>query len=91
MAEVVPPADIEAIVGVPRHPSEHWGRAVSAEQTVYVMHSRWCKATVADLRDCPFSVALDKGIDLGDWAGREDEPVQLAIVHGRLVPGPVTP
>lgn len=87
MSELVPADRIEAIVGIPRHPSEHWGRAVSAEQTMYVLHSAACLASGVDLRVCRFSIALDNGIDLGDWDGREDQPVQLTIdAGGRLIP-----
>ena len=38
MSDLVNPADIERIVGVQRHPKRHYARAVSAEQTVYILH-----------------------------------------------------
>jgi hypothetical protein len=87
VSDLVPSDRIEAIVGVSRHPSEHWGRAVSAEQTVYILHSAACRDSGIDLRDCDYSIALDNGInDLSDWIGREDTPVQLSICYGWLIP-----
>lgn len=86
MSDLVPASDIERIVGVDRHRKVHYGRAVSAEQRVYVLHSHECKDSGIDLRDCPYSVALDRGIDERDWSGREDVPVELAVEHERLVP-----
>ncbi len=79
MTNLVPPAEIEGIVGVPRHATEHWARAVSAEQQVYVLHSAQCRDSGIDLRCCAFSIALDRGIDLGDWDGVEDTAVPVMI------------
>ena len=87
MSELVPPTEIEGIVGARRHPTDHIGRAVSSEQTVYILHSKECVDSGIDLRRCPFSIALDRGIDLdGAWNGREDEPVTLGIIDLKLVP-----
>jgi hypothetical protein len=87
MSDLVPADRIEAIVGVSRHPWEHWGRAVSAEQTVYILHSVACRDSGIDLRDCAYSIALDNGInDLSNWIGREDTPVQLSIDRSWLIP-----
>ena len=61
MTERVPADDIENIVGRKRSVKDHYARAVSAEQTVYVLHSRGCLALNADLRDCPWCLALDRG------------------------------
>lgn len=88
MSDLVPASDIERIVGVSRHPQAHYGRAVSSEQRVYILHSEECRDSGIDLRDCPFSLALDRGIELGVWAGREDAPVNVHVRHGRLVPAP---
>jgi hypothetical protein len=77
MTDIVPAQDIERIVGVPRHATEHWGRAVSDEQRVYILHSRECLESGIDLRDCSFSLALDDGIDPFDWY--EDVPVALTL------------
>src|SRR6516225_10738811 len=59
LTDLVPAKDIERIVGVARHPIEHWGRAVSTEQTVYILHSKECLDKGGELRDCPYSEALD--------------------------------
>jgi hypothetical protein len=83
-------AEIETIVGAQRHPTEHYGRAVMAEQTVYVLHSQQCKDTTPDLRDCPYSVALDQGIEDAfpwtAWARVQGQPARLEIRRGYLVP-----
>jgi len=87
VSDLVPPEDIERIVGIPRHPWRHYARAVSADQTVYILHilhSHECRDSTPDLRDCPFSLALDRGIDVPRWP--KDEPVYVRIVDGRLVP-----
>ena len=86
MSDLVPKETIETIVGVLRHDTEHFGRAVSAEHTVYVLHSQQCFDQLSDLRDCEFSYALDNGIDPEEWAGMEDEAVVLRIDYGCLVP-----
>ena len=84
MSELVPADRIEQIVGAPRHPTDHIGRAVSSEATVYILHSRACLDSGVDLRQCDYSLALDEGIDPTEWA--EDVPLRLAIVAGRLAP-----
>ena len=87
MTDLVPTDEIEQIVGIERHAMRHYARAVSAEQTVYILHSHLCKDTYADLRDCPFSMALDNGIDEYDWSDLEDQPVRVTITRSqRLVP-----
>lgn len=86
MSDLVPAEDIERIVGIARHPTGHFGRAVSAEQTVYILHSRECLDSGIDLRDCRFSEALDRGIWAQAWADHEDMPVCLMILQDRLVP-----
>ena len=86
MADIVPADQIERIVGAHRHAHQHLGRAVMAEQTVYILHSQKCKDSGVDLRDCEWSLALDRGIDLADWKGFEDRPVVLAFRFTRLFP-----
>lgn len=86
MADLVPTEDIERIVGSCRHQTMHIGRAISSEETVYILHSRQCKDSGIDLRDCRLSLALDNGIDRSQWDGYEDRPVALGIIHHRLVP-----
>ncbi len=87
MSALVDPSEIERIVGIPRPRGRtHFGRAVSAEQTVYILHSQKCLDSGIDLRECPFSLALDPGIEPRRWEGKEDRPVLLGIWEGRLVP-----
>lgn len=83
MADVVPADQIEEIVGVVRHPTRHLGRAVSDEERVYILHSRECRDSTPDLRHCPYSRALDLGIDPSAWP--LDTPVELSIRGARLV------
>lgn len=82
MSKIVPAEDIERIVGVSRHPTQHWAKAVSAEQRVYILHSVECYDSALDLRECPFSLALDRGIDPSAWV--EDEPVEVEVFDGIL-------
>lgn len=86
MTDLVPLYEIERIVGTMRHPIEHIGRAVSAEHTVYILHSGACVLSGTDLRDCPYSLALNLGIDVDRWV--EDTPVRLQIDpdDGSLIP-----
>lgn len=88
MSNLVPTEDIERIVGVERHETQHYARAVSDEQTVYILHSRECLDSGRDLRECPLSLALDNGIDPAEWV--EDQPVKVRVEgvyeHTRLVP-----
>lgn len=86
MSERVPAAEIEKIVGVTRHPIQHWGRMVRGR--MFILHSTACKGEFDDLRDCPFSLALDGGIHLADFYGHlEGHPVMLGIdPSGWLVP-----
>ena len=86
MSELVPAADIERIVGAVRHQTRHMARAVSSEQTVYILHSEECRTMFVDLRDCPFSLALDGGIRLSRWDGAEDRAVWVRIDDGELEP-----
>lgn len=86
MTKRVPTSRIEQIVGCARHRKVHWGRAVSAEQTVYILHSQACRDEQEDLRDCRFSRALDNGINPDDWSGVEDRPIALAVWGSQLIP-----
>lgn len=87
MSDLVDPTEIERIVGVKRHPVDHFGRAVSAERMIYILHSAQCRNSGRDLRTCAFSLALDKGIQESDWAGVTDRPALLEIsLDGRLIP-----
>lgn len=84
MSDLVPTDQIESIVGARRHAWKHYARAVSAEQTVYILHSRTCLETGIDLRECEFSRALDRGIDPKRW--REGVALVVEVVHGQLLP-----
>ncbi len=91
MTRLEPNGTIEAKVGATRHQSKHIGRAVSSEQRVYILHSQDCVDTGRDLRVCPYSVALDEGIQTGTdtpWEDAEDKPVELEIDEnmGDLIP-----
>lgn len=90
MSQLVDPTEIEAIVGAPRHPTLHLGKAVTSEQTLYVLHSQECLDSGIDLRECEYSIALDLGIDrvpglskdrpVPGWDKRSDVPVVLGIM-----------
>jgi hypothetical protein len=86
MTDFVDSASIEGIVGAKRHPTAHLGRAVSSDQTVYILHSRRCLASGRDLRECRFSKALDEGISLSRWFGLLDQTVVLVVWKGELRP-----
>lgn len=86
MTDLVPATEIERIVGIARHRQAHYGRAVSSEQVVYILHSKQCVDSGIDLRDCSFSTALDRGIDEQRWTGHEDVAVALGVWNDRLVP-----
>ena len=87
MSDMVPADEIEGIVGASRHETVHLGRAVTSEQTVYVLHSQRCLNTTSDLRTCRFSLALDRGIDIdGAWRDHQNKPVVLGVWNGRLIP-----
>jgi len=87
MTALVDPSEIERIVGIERHAVRHYARAVSAEQTVYILHSVLCRERHKDLRECLFSLALDNGIDEYDWSGMEDQAVRVTIgAGGHLIP-----
>lgn len=79
MSDLVPADRIEEIVGARRHPTLHLALADSVVERVYVLHSADCVSSVPDLRDCPYSIALDAGILHADWALFEDRPVVVAV------------
>lgn len=82
MVELVHPTVIEGIVGVKRHATEHRGRAITTEMTVYILHSQECKDSGIDLRECEYSHALAKGIyEVPDWEWMSDKPVTLSILN----------
>ena len=92
MSDLVDPSSIEEIVGVKRHIRRHYARAVSSTQTFYILHSQRCLDNRIDLRECRFSLALDRGgVDLGVWDDLQDRPFVLGLdQQERLVPLVVT-
>ena len=80
MSDLVDHTQIERIVGARRHPTEHIARGVSTEGVAYVLHSEECRTRHADLRDCRFSKALDRG---EIWMPC-DETVVVQVALGRL-------
>lgn len=86
MTNLVDSDEIEKIVGIERRAFMHHARAVSEEQVVYILHSEICVSARLDLRDCPYSKALDNGILEDDWSGKEDQPVWVVIREDRLCP-----
>lgn len=61
MTDLVDPADIERIVGRGRSFSDHYARYVASEDRIYILHSQQCVDKTPDLRNCPYSIALDDG------------------------------
>lgn len=86
MSSIVPTERIEQIVGATRDRQRHLARAITAEQTFYILHSQVCKDSTPDLRECPFSLALDVGIDEDMWSAALDRAVLVAVRNDRLVP-----
>lgn len=83
---IVPPSEIEGIVGTVRHEYHHFARAVSAEEMIYLLHSAQCRDWDASFRSCAFAQAHTAGLSRSMWAGHEDKPVQVVLVNGRLTP-----
>lgn len=90
MTDLVNPNEIEALVGRLRHATVHYARASSVDQQVYILHSQQCKDSTPDLRDCPYSVALDRGIvhalPWNVWRRAQDRPVRIQVRDGWLMP-----
>lgn len=96
MTDLVDPTQIERIVETTRDARYHYARADSTTETVYLLHSQECVDATPDLRECPFSSALDAGIvqdpwQWARWREVQDRPVLVVILHGWLVPGPLSP
>jgi hypothetical protein len=86
MTDLVDRSEIERLVGARRSSGAHLARADSAAGKVYILHSQRCLDTGMDLRGCRYSIALDFGIDMADWADHEDETVALRVYEDRLIP-----
>jgi hypothetical protein len=84
---LVDPSEIERIVGRKRSNLLHYARLISEDGMFYIMHSLQCVEFEKDLRECPYSLALDEGVDPEVWRGWIDKPaVLIDIQDGRLVP-----
>ena len=95
MTERVDPTEIETKVGAPRHENLHLGlvdlnghdpASYLIQAQVFILHSHRCKSAREDLRECPFSIALDRGA--GQWdPDLFERTVVLGIdEYGRLIP-----
>jgi hypothetical protein len=85
MTDLVNKSVIENIVGAERNGTRHLARAVSENQTVYILHSYDCLGKYAqDLRLCPFSLALDKGIDLTAYVEDQVALAKISKYDGKL-------
>jgi len=87
MTEIVDASIIEKIVGIKRHVRAHFAKAVSKEETVYILHSKNCLEDYQDLRECPFSLALDNGIDINEWY--QDKTVLVVVKNNKLAPAKI--
>ena len=81
MSTRVPADQIEAVVGVKRHQTAHVIRGDYATGMAYILHPHDCLARYADLRDCPWSLALDRG---DAWLP-DDKPHYVRVRNGQLV------
>lgn len=82
MTNLIDPGEAEARVGATRAQAQHYGRANTRMRHVYVLHSQDCLDSETDLRECAFSLALDRGIDAAAWL--LDTPVVITIEDDAL-------
>ena len=81
MTERVPADRIEQLVCARRHPTEHIIRGDYTTLTAYILHPAECLQRHTDLRDCPWSLALDRE---AVWLGT-DQPQFVRVRDGHLV------
>lgn len=92
MTEKVDPQRIEQLVGARRHPAQHRGRWDTSAGQIYILHSGYCLMAFKDLRQCPYSIALDELVrdwsEGSRWDDYPDRPVALYIspITGVLEP-----
>lgn len=89
MSEIVSPDEIQkAVGGAERDYWLHIGYANTPLDRFYIMHAHTCLSQYTDLRECPYSKALDKqGISADWWEDWYNRPVYLALSHkGFVVP-----
>lgn len=88
MTNLVNASEIEQLVGAPRHPTLHLVRVDTVTSTVYILHSQECFERLdlrpSDLRECPFSRALDNGLEDYEWSGHEDEVVVAMVMYDQF-------
>lgn len=84
MTDLVDPTQIESIVGTHRRDFDHVANMVTGDEKVYILHSKMCVTLRPDLRECPFSRALDRGVIESAWDGFKDMPVVVGFIgdHG---------
>ena len=73
--ELVDPNKIESIVGVERLDAWHIARWVTADDKIYILHSRQCKDSDIDLRECEYATAAPSQ----DFDLFPDTPVVVVI------------
>jgi len=78
MTDLVDKSKIESIVGVKRSDRLHYGRKIGS--TIYILHSGICEKNYDDLRDCPFSYALDY-ISYQNWDSFEQDRTYVLGIH----------
>lgn len=78
MADRVDPDKIELIVGRKRGVRAHYGKVVTEERMVYILHSQTCFDN-DDLMICKYTQALERGLRADDWIGWENTPVRLKV------------
>lgn len=83
MTGQVPGDQIEIVVGARRHPREHIIRGIPDDGFAYILHSSECRARYDDLRECPWSLALDRGLV---WLP-PDQPRYVRLRNSRLIDG----
>ena len=84
MTRTVPADQIEAIVGAKRDPHRHIVRAILGKNLdggVFILHSADCLATGRPLTECPYSLALDRGMSLQRWVGFFNQPVYVRLIQ----------
>lgn len=86
MTELVDPTEIEGIVGVKRHETYHIARWIVDAGQIFILHSQVCVDGDWDLRECPYSQALDKGAS-ADFYDYANKPVVVVVsLDGTLQP-----
>lgn len=61
-SRVPPDVRLDVFLGLKRLGMAHQGMWVSATNEFYILHSEHCRAFTYNLVNCPFSMALDKGV-----------------------------